>query len=472
MKIVFKNRHSFTLIELLVVLAIVAILSVVVIMTLNPAELLKQSRDSTRLSDMDTLNRSLGIFNTDVTSGFMGTSSIIYVSIPDTTSTCANLGLPTLPSGWSYKCVTATSSKLTNGNGWIPVNFSQISFGSSLSSLPVDPVNATSSNLYYTYISGGSWKLSAMALESQKYLPKATQDGGVSDTSYEMGNNLSLGSTVFPAGWIKVPGNSTFGTSDFYVMKYEPKCADASGNLLTAPDSGYQTYIDTTTSCTSTNSRYIASAAGGYPVTNVSKTTATTYCQSLGAHLITNSEWQTVAWNAQGVATNWSGGVVGSGNMGRGNSNGSAAQVASADDANGNYGVAADFTHRRTQLLSNGQTIWDLAGNVYEWNSDTVAGVNQPYSNPPTLFSYREFTAIVGWGTLGQQGAGPSNLAWNSTQGIGKIMSWDGTANATVYSIFRGGNWGDGTAAGIEMANMQNTSAFNPAPSLSFRCAR
>ncbi|KKW47096.1 MAG: hypothetical protein UY99_C0042G0007, partial [Parcubacteria group bacterium GW2011_GWA1_59_11] len=43
-------RSSFTLIELLVVIAIVAILSAVVIITLNPAELLKQSRDSNRLS--------------------------------------------------------------------------------------------------------------------------------------------------------------------------------------------------------------------------------------------------------------------------------------------------------------------------------------------------------------------------------------------------------------------------------------
>jgi len=33
-------------------------------------------------------------------SGFYGSSSVVYVSIPDTTSTCANLGLPSLSSGW------------------------------------------------------------------------------------------------------------------------------------------------------------------------------------------------------------------------------------------------------------------------------------------------------------------------------------------------------------------------------------
>ncbi|HEY4526144.1 MAG TPA: prepilin-type N-terminal cleavage/methylation domain-containing protein, partial [Candidatus Paceibacterota bacterium] len=49
-------RSSFTLIELLIVIAIVAILSTVVIITLNPAELLRQSRDSVRLSDLSLMN--------------------------------------------------------------------------------------------------------------------------------------------------------------------------------------------------------------------------------------------------------------------------------------------------------------------------------------------------------------------------------------------------------------------------------
>src|SRR5512140_2567136 len=96
-----SSRKSFTLIELLIVLALVAILSVVVILTLNPSELIKQARDSTRLSDLSTLNTALGAYNADVNNGFMGTSTVVYVSIPDTTSTCANLGLPSLPAGYS-----------------------------------------------------------------------------------------------------------------------------------------------------------------------------------------------------------------------------------------------------------------------------------------------------------------------------------------------------------------------------------
>ena len=197
-----RRRASFTLIELLVVLAIVAILSVVVIMTLNPSELLKQARDSNRLSDLSTLNTALSAYSADVNGGFMGTSSVVYVSIPDTTSTCANLGLPTLPTGWSYNCVTSTSTKLSNGQGWIPVNFGNISFGSPLSSLPVDPSNTTTSLNYYIYVSGGSYALGA-SLESQKYLGSAAKnDGGYDPGTLEVGNNLSLISQLKGlAGW-------------------------------------------------------------------------------------------------------------------------------------------------------------------------------------------------------------------------------------------------------------------------------
>ena len=191
-----NRRASFTLIELLVVLAIVAILSVVVIMTLNPSELLKQARDSNRLSDLSTLNTALSAYSADVNGGFMGTSSVVYVSIPDTTSTCANLGLPTLPTGWSYNCVTSTSTKLSDGRGWIPVNFSNISFGSPLSSLPVDPINATSSRNYYTYVSGGSYELTAALEAAKNKLGGAndlvSRDGGDSVSLFETGNNRNL----------------------------------------------------------------------------------------------------------------------------------------------------------------------------------------------------------------------------------------------------------------------------------------
>jgi len=93
-----RNQRSFTLIELLVVIAILAILTVAVVLVLNPMEFIRQSRDSARLTDLSTLNKALVLYQVDGKTSF-GSSSVVYVSIPDSTSTCGNLGLPLLPSG-------------------------------------------------------------------------------------------------------------------------------------------------------------------------------------------------------------------------------------------------------------------------------------------------------------------------------------------------------------------------------------
>ncbi len=181
----------------MVVLALVAILSVVVILTLNPAELIKQARDSNRLSDLSTINTALNLFSADVTSGFMGTSTVVYVSLPDnSSSTCGSWGLPTLPSGYTYNCVTTANLRNTNGTGWIPVNFQRISSNSPISQLPIDPINTTTTRLYYTYVAGGSWELNATIEASKNKLGGSgdlvSKDGGNAASQYEIGNNLNL----------------------------------------------------------------------------------------------------------------------------------------------------------------------------------------------------------------------------------------------------------------------------------------
>src|SRR3989344_5105416 len=164
------QRKGFTLIELLVVIAIVAILAVVVVLTLNPAELLRQSRDSTRLASIKSLSSALGLFVVDQGSA-IGSANTVYVSIADTSSVCANLGLGLLPSGWTYSCVSSSTLTKTDGTGWGPIDLRSASFGARLGTLPIDPVGATSSGLYYTYVTDGSSAYQVNAgLESQKYL--------------------------------------------------------------------------------------------------------------------------------------------------------------------------------------------------------------------------------------------------------------------------------------------------------------
>jgi prepilin-type N-terminal cleavage/methylation domain-containing protein len=172
-----KRRPGFTLIELLVVIAILAVLAVVVILTLNPAGLLQESRDSNRLSDMATLNSAISLYMADVTNGSsLGQSNTLYVSVPDPTATstagdqCQGLGLPALPATYSYHCANATYYRNTDATGWIPVNLSQNFFGSSLAQLPIDPTNVTSSRLWYTYTTDGAGRYEmTTAFESAKY---------------------------------------------------------------------------------------------------------------------------------------------------------------------------------------------------------------------------------------------------------------------------------------------------------------
>ncbi len=189
-----SSRSSFTLIELLVVVAIIAILSVFVIITINPAELLKQGRDSQRVSDIATINSALNLYQVDQVTGSLGTASTTYISIPDNTATsttgtqCQGLSLPALPSGWTYHCPASSTYRNTDGTGWIPVNFSSISYGSPLGSLPVDPTNTSSSGYYYTYTPGGSWQLTATPESGKIRTTQANQTTG----AITQGSNLSL----------------------------------------------------------------------------------------------------------------------------------------------------------------------------------------------------------------------------------------------------------------------------------------
>jgi prepilin-type N-terminal cleavage/methylation domain-containing protein len=193
-----KDTHSaFTLIELLVVIAIIAILAVVVVLVLNPAELLRQSRDANRISDLATMNSAVNLYNTDQAgaSGYsLGASSTSYLSVPDPTATstdpCTGLGMPA--SSYAYRCSASSTYRMITNQGWIPVNLGGISAGSPISSLPVDPVNQTSSGLYYTYSTNGNQYAITAFLESTKYAGQSTVYAGVDPALAAVGSGASI----------------------------------------------------------------------------------------------------------------------------------------------------------------------------------------------------------------------------------------------------------------------------------------
>ncbi|MDP2705798.1 MAG: LamG-like jellyroll fold domain-containing protein, partial [bacterium] len=121
-----------------------------------------------RLTDLNNLNKALAVFDVTNPDDFTGTSSVVYVSIADTSAVCANLSLPALPAGYTYNCVTSSTLTKTDGTGWIPINFASVSYGSPIQRLPIDPVNSSTTGEYYSYVTGGSWELNAI-LSSNKY---------------------------------------------------------------------------------------------------------------------------------------------------------------------------------------------------------------------------------------------------------------------------------------------------------------
>src|SRR3989338_3678634 len=99
-----NSKKGFTLLELLIVIAIIAILSVVLIVALNPAETLRKTRDSQRISDLSSLKTALGIYVTETSDprldntagntlcvGGSGSDSA-WVSVPTATETITDLG--------------------------------------------------------------------------------------------------------------------------------------------------------------------------------------------------------------------------------------------------------------------------------------------------------------------------------------------------------------------------------------------
>jgi prepilin-type N-terminal cleavage/methylation domain-containing protein len=183
-----QSPKGFTLIELLIVIGIVVILSVAVVLTLNPAQLLRQARDATRISDLNTLKSALALYLADVSTIDLGTWTNCYAHT-SSTITCTNR--------FTGGTATMKSSTAVDGAGWLPVKFTDISSGAPLSALPLDPVN--NSTYYYAYratSTAQTYEINA-DMESLKYGRGGsgdveTNDGGSDANIYELGTDPGL----------------------------------------------------------------------------------------------------------------------------------------------------------------------------------------------------------------------------------------------------------------------------------------
>jgi len=213
------RREGFTLLELLIVITIIAILSVIIIFVLNPAETLRKSRDSQRISDLSTMKTAIGIYitttstptlgsggaNTTCKTGSGGGTYPAAARIFYSVSTSTVLTDITLDgTAVSSTIVNAVSSTLTDGTGWIPVNLDQLTGGSPISNLPLDPVNAISdganisnADKVYRYgcnASSTTFEIDSV-LESTAFTVddnKMQKDGGNNSNYFETGTNLKI----------------------------------------------------------------------------------------------------------------------------------------------------------------------------------------------------------------------------------------------------------------------------------------
>ena len=239
--------------------------------------------------------------------------------------------------------------------------------------------------------------------------------------------------------WVLVEGNSSYEAQDFCVMKYEAKNV---GGVAT-------------------------SQASSSPWAYITQYDATMKCRSLGDgfNLISNDQWMTVSTNIANQASNWSGSSVGSGalNRGRSNTSNSNSLAATAGEGSG--------VEKRTHTLSNGEVIWDMAGNLNEWtsyydpnNKPTAATGSEYYvsnSDRATGTTEHPLTEFIS-----QEGIDGN---WSRNEGTGALYSnsTDGSGGA----FRRGGYWDDGTGAGVFAAGLNSDSSAS-STGVGFRCVR
>jgi hypothetical protein len=204
-----------------------------------------------------------------------------------------------------------------------------------------------------TLVAGTQYYMKVRAVDSA---------GNLGTASVNSANWIPVAFISCPTGYIAVPALAGYTTADFCVAKYEMKNV---GNVAT-------------------------SEAAGLPWSTIARGTDSTTdggawkaCKDLGTgyDLISNAQWQTIARNIADQGVNWSNGSATSGTaaeLNRGHSDvaPNSTLAASTDDNDGCYGTGQTCSsivwdsQRRTHVLSNGNFIWDFAGNLWEWVKD------------------------------------------------------------------------------------------------------
>jgi len=220
-----KKSFGFSLAELLISIGILAIISTITVLVINPLELAARTRDSIRITDFKKLDSYMSYAVLSGAYPGQAMTKVVYLSFPKGVNPpnqpCLSYSdyLEPLDTGnfWRYSCTWFSEFlQYPDSRGWVPIDFTNLlteldpqdnklsiikkalAAIINVNELPIDPKNTTGDGpygdeiFYYMFIAGtNTWEF-VTRLESDKYQSLMENDGGYFPEYYEFGSDLTL----------------------------------------------------------------------------------------------------------------------------------------------------------------------------------------------------------------------------------------------------------------------------------------
>ncbi len=168
-----KIRKGFTLIELLLMITIIVIMTALILIAINPAEMARRGRDATRFQDLESIRKAIAILTAQESAELPGD-----LASPHTGST--------LNPAQTRECGDTV-------NNWLGMDVCTY-----LPTLPIDPRHGDGSPWAYEFAADGSRYELRSKVESTRNYDRARNDGGNQNTCpgvdcwFEVGTDIGL----------------------------------------------------------------------------------------------------------------------------------------------------------------------------------------------------------------------------------------------------------------------------------------